>query len=342
LKSINNLQFYNAWYSIANCVKILYWLDSFLEEDVEMAKIIRSIVVLAALVIFSGAARAELYGVAHEGEIHRADTNTPRINGIGESSLYLIDPETGAATLIGPTGFYLCRGLDFQPITNVLYAVCSNDLSFEVLITIDVESGQGTEIGPIIANGFLQDLSFRSDGTLYGYFRAKGSNFLSTININTAETNFIGNSGLFGEGNGIGFDQFNELFLAQTDVIPSLYLLNQSSGLASLVTDLTLPPLDEGFTIINSLDLNPETGVMFGSLDIQLLEYEHYLVTIDTSTGVVTNVGETVEGLEAIAFLNPRVSNIPTMSEYGMIVLAIVLMAGAIFVLRRRMGGVSA
>ena len=125
-------------------------------------------------------------------------------------------------------------------------------------------------------------------------------------------------------------------------MIPSLYSLNQSSGLASLVTDLTLPPFGEGFTIINSLDLNPETDVMFGSLDIQLLEYEHYLVTIDTSTGEVTNVGETVEGLEAIAFLNPRVSNIPTMSEYGMIVLAVVLMAGAIFVLRRRIGGVSA
>ena len=310
-----------------------------------MAKIIRSIVVLAALVIFSGAARAELYGVAHEGEMQRAETNTPRINGIGESSLYLIDPETGAATLIGPTGFYFCRGLDFQPITNVLYAVCSNDLSFEVLITIDVESGQGTEIGPIIANGFLQDLSFRSDGTLYGYFRAKGSNFLSTININTAETNFVGNSGLSGDGNGIGFDQFNDLFLTDTDFVtfaPSLYLLNQSNGLATLVTGLTLPPLDEGFTIINSLDLNPETDVMFGSLDIQLLEYEHYLVTIDASTGLVTNVGETVEGLEAIAFLNPRVSNIPTMSEYGMIVLAAVLMTGAIFVLRRRVGGVSA
>ena len=310
-----------------------------------MAKIIRSIVVLAALVIFSGAARAELYGVAHEGEMQRAETNTPRINGIGESSLYLIDPETGAATLIGPTGFYLCRGLDFQPITNVLYAVCSNDLSFEVLITIDVESGQGTEIGPIIANGFLQDLSFRSDGTLYGYFRAKGSNFLSTININTAETDFVGNSGLSGDGNGIGFDQFNDLFLTDTDFVtfaPSLYLLNQSNGLATLVTGLTLPPLDEGFTIINSLDLNPETDVMFGSLDIQLLEYEHYLVTIDASTGLVTNVGETVEGLEAIAFLNPRVSNIPTMSEYGMIVLAVVLMAGAIFVLRRRVDGVSA
>ena len=301
-----------------------------------MAKIIRSIVVLAALVIFSGAARAELYGVAHEGEMQRAETNTPRINGIGESSLYLIDPETGAATLIGPTGFYLCRGLDFQPITNVLYAVCSNDLSFEVLITIDVESGQGTEIGPIIANGFLQDLSFRSDGTLYGYFRAKGSNFLSTININTAETDFVGNSGLSGDGNGIGFDQFNDLFLAQTDMIPSLYLLNQSSGLASLVTDLTVPPVIENVPVFNSLDLNPDTDVMFASLDDVSFVYDNYLVTINTETGQVTNIGETAEGLEAIAFLNPRLSNIPTMSEYGMAAVGLALLSISIFALYRR------
>ncbi|MGH7850479.1 MAG: hypothetical protein ACREOP_09290, partial [Thermodesulfobacteriota bacterium] len=79
-----------------------------------MAKIIRSIVVLVALVIFSGAARAEFYGVAHEEIEQMAETNTPRINGFGESSLYVIDPDTGNATLIGPTGFYFCRGLDFH------------------------------------------------------------------------------------------------------------------------------------------------------------------------------------------------------------------------------------
>lgn len=302
-----------------------------------MAKIIHSIVILAVLVIFSGAARAELFGLTVEGTERSADTNTPRINGFGASNLYSIDPDTGNAVLIGPTGFYFCRGLDFHPFTNVLYAVCSNDLSFEVLITIDVQTGIGTLVGPLSDEGILQDLSFSGNGTLYGYFRAKGSNFLAIIDIDTGEVTFIGNSGLSGEGNGIGFDQFNELFLAQTDmIIPSLYLLNQSSGLASLVTDLTLPPLDEGFPVINSLDLNPESKVMFGSLDVQDFAYEHYLVTINTETGEVTNVGETVEGLEAIAFLNPRVSNIPTMSEYGMAAVGLSLLSIAIFALYRR------
>ena len=171
---------------------------------------------------------------------------------------------------------------------------------------------------------------------MFGYFVAKGSNFLATINLNTGEVTFIGNSDLFGEGNGIGFDQFNELFLAQTDMLPSLYVLNQSSGLASLVTDLTVPPVVENVPIFNSLDLNPETGVMFGSLDDVSFSYNNFLVTINTETGQVTNIGETVEGLEAIAFLNPRVSNIPTMSGYGMAAVGLILLSISIIALYRR------
>lgn len=292
------------------------------------------------LILFASAARAELYGVAHEVEIHKAEASTPRVVVIGESSLYLIDPNTGAATLIGPTGFYYCAGLDFHPATNALYAGCYNDIegasTEQVLVTIDPQTGQGTEIGLFNTNGILQDLSFSRDGTLYAYFRAKVSNFLATIDIHTGAVNEIGPSGLFGEGNGIGFDQFNDLFVTDTGMLPSLYLLNQSNGLATLVTDLTLPPLDEGFTVINSLDLNPETGVLFGSLDVQTFVYDNYLVTIDTGTGVVTNIGETVEGLEAIAFLNPRVSNIPAISEYGMAAIGFALLSISIFVLYRR------
>jgi len=290
----------------------------------------------AIFILFTGVAHAELYGVAQEEELRSAETETPRIIGFGESSLYSIDPDTGNATLIGPTGFYFCRGMDFQPGTNVLFAGCFDETDSQVLVIIDILSGNGTLVGPLNTDGLLQDFSFSGDGTLFGYFRAKPGNFLARINIHTGEVTFIGNSGLSGEGNGIGFDQFNELFLAQTDMIPSLYLLNQSSGLASLVTDLTLPPLDEGFPLINSLDLNPVTDVMFGSLDIQNFAYEHYLITINTSTGDVTNVGETVEGLEAIAFLNPRVSNIPVMSEYGMAAVGLALLSISILALYRR------
>ncbi len=295
---------------------------------------------LTILLFFAGAARAQLYGVATEEDLKSADTNTKVVVLIGESTLYSIDPDSGAATPIGPTGFAFCTGLDFHPITNVLYAVCFDAGDNQVLITIDPLTGAGTEVAMLSVEGPIQDISFRGDGTLFAYYISKPGNFLTTIDIDTGAVHFVGYSGLFGGGNGIGFGQSNDLFLADTDFvpsIPSLYLLNQSTGVASLITDLTLPPLDEGVPLINSLDLNPETGVMFGSLDNQAFSYENYLVTINTTTGEVTNIGETVDGLEAIAFLNPPfVSAIPTLSEVGMVVMGLVLLSGSLFVLIRR------
>ena len=42
------------------------------------------------------------------------------------SSLYTIDPTTGATTLIGATGFSHFTGLDFDPTSGILYAVQSD------------------------------------------------------------------------------------------------------------------------------------------------------------------------------------------------------------------------
>lgn len=305
-----------------------------------MAKVKQFFYALTVLFLFAGAARAQLYGVASEEVFKSTDTNTKVVIPIGESTLYSIDPDTGAATPIGPTGFAFCTGLDFHPITNVLYAVCFDAGDNQVLITLNPLTGEGTEVAVLSVEGLLQDISFSGDGTLFAYFISKPGNFLATINIHTGAVNFVGDSGLSGGGNGLGFHQSNDLFLTDTDFmssIPSLYLLNQSTGVAGLITDLTLPPLDDGLPLINSLDLNPETGVMFGSLDNQTILYENYLVTINTTTGEVTNIGETVDGLEAIAFLNPPfVSAIPALSEVGMVVMGLVLLSGSLLVLVRR------
>ena len=156
-----------------------------------MSKIIHFIVVIAVLVISAGAARAELYGLANEEITQMSETNTPRRIVIGESSLYLIDPDTGDATLIGPTGFFFCNSLDFHPITNVLYAGCFNDIEAagteQVLVTIDLQTGKGTEVGPFNANGSLQDFSFDGHGTLFAYFRCQSPATFSRLSISIPE-----------------------------------------------------------------------------------------------------------------------------------------------------------
>ena len=62
-------------------------------------------------VMFGGALEAApiLFGAAHSGPD-------------GPSTLYSIDHTNGAATLIGDIGFERVSGMDFHPVTGVLYA----------------------------------------------------------------------------------------------------------------------------------------------------------------------------------------------------------------------------
>jgi hypothetical protein len=59
------------------------------------------------------------------------------------SSLYTIDPATGAATQVGEIGFNHVVSIDFHPITGVLYGI-SNSGPDRSLITIDPATGAGT------------------------------------------------------------------------------------------------------------------------------------------------------------------------------------------------------
>ena len=85
---------------------------------------------------------------------------------------------------------------------------------------------------------------------------------------------------------------------------------------------------------------NPGTGVLFASIVNGGGEFpvrEHFIGTVDTSSGDVTIIGPTVDGLDAIAFRPlPVVNNIPTLSEIGLLVMALVLFAGSMFILIRR------
>ncbi len=148
------------------------------------------VVLIGALLISFGTvgtaqAQSILYGAAAP----------PIFNAIGdplssESSLYKIHPLTGNATLVGPIGFNDVGGMDFHPLTGILYAVGRRPASaVVVLLTIDPATGKGTEVMPLPIDcpnagpggdpavqcrndifgrgGPVEDVSFRSDGVLF-------------------------------------------------------------------------------------------------------------------------------------------------------------------------------
>jgi hypothetical protein len=105
---------------------------------------------------------------------------------------------------------------------------------------------------------------------------------------------------------------------------------------ATFKTNLIIPPPADDFPIIYSMDKDTENNIFYGALDNETREYTFYLITVDVDTGEVVLIGETVEGLQSLAVRNPRITNVPTLSEYSMIALAVIFLVSALLVLRRR------
>jgi hypothetical protein len=79
--------------------------------------------------------------------------------------------------------------------------------------------------------------------------------------------------------------------------------LNQATGLATLVAPMVFPVPSADFPRINAMDYQPGTGVLYGSLIKGFGSTRvSYLVTVNTTTGEVVIVGQTVTLLDAIAF----------------------------------------
>jgi hypothetical protein len=231
------------------------------------------------------------------------------------SNLYMIDPATGAAALVGPMGIEQCSGLAFGP-NGALYAVGhdpGNPNDWFSLFVVNPATGEANLIGEShhdfdeIDFSRISDLSFRFDGRLFGYL--EGEDGLGYLDTATGAVTELGPTNVSCCGNGIAFAAGEVLFHCNED---ALHVLNQTTGEATLVADLTFPAytIDECPALemrdprINALDFS-SGGVLFGSLNCGSRgQGPNYLVVV-SADGVVTEVGETVAGLDGIVFVPP-------------------------------------
>jgi len=212
------------------------------------------------------------------------------------SSLYRIDPATGAGTLIGPTGYRGISGIDFHPQTGELYGIGrrqSDDVL--VLLRINTTTGAATEVGPLGApvDVFrVPDISFRqSDATLFAwtFFPEK----LASINVTTGAANVFGASSISGPGDSLAFDSQGNLFHT---VGQSFTRVNPTTGAVTVISSLTFNGTPVS-TAVSALEFHPQTGALYalvGAVNAQL-------ATIDPNTGVVRIIGTTVSGLDSLA-----------------------------------------
>lgn len=269
---------------------------------------VRLIAALFVLAIFATSANAQevLYGADGAG-------------GNSSANLYILNPANGAVvTTVGPIGFAV-TGLAVDPTTGILYGVSGRETGTASLITINRTTGAGTLVGvldPVSSDG-VPDITFTSDGTLYGFLGGGGDFDLATISKTTGLATVVGDAGLTGmRGNGLAASAADVLFLAGQGDGP-LRTVNRSTGATTAGPTMNGTSTDR----INALAFNAG-GTLFGVQEGQASR----LVTINTGTGVITDLGPTVSGLDAIVFDDSQAgADVPSLSEWMLLALALTL-----------------
>jgi hypothetical protein len=244
---------------------------------------------------------ATLYGAAHTG-----GPDAP-------SSLYRLCPSSGTAFLVGPIGFDAVNGLDFEPVTGVLYGVGKRPSDGgDVLITVDPQDGQGQEVGPLVntasfGGGGHFDLSFRgSDGALFllAFRQAEPCVSLFTVDPLTGLATEVGDTTTCDPGNALAAAPNDTLFQATKAAGGTLYTVDPGTGVSTPIHLLGY----SGFPTLgnprpNAMDFEPVSETAYVAVNDGIQgEGPNYLGVLDESTGEVTHVGLSVAGLGALAW----------------------------------------
>lgn len=250
-----------------------------------------------------------LYGMAH-------------LSRTGPNLLYSIDPGTGEAALIGSTGTSVLR-ISAMALSDdgVMYAVgVRNDAAeTHVLVTIDLETAEPTEIGPTGLEDFIgvfpqrrvmSDLSFSKHGELYAYAFPGGG--LATIDLATGtatqriEPGFPG-TGFF-NGGGLAFSRLGVLLHGGDsgdqpgEGSAALQVLDPDDSEVLFERPLHFP---EGFGLDprpNTMDFHPRTGRLYSLFKANFMEQETYFGRIFPVLGIAWVIGPTADGMAALAW----------------------------------------
>jgi hypothetical protein len=264
-----------------------------------------------------------LFGLAVSTAVNRADAQTLYgATSSGHGELYTLNPATGGVlTDVGALNDsgsvnYSVSGLAFNPISGVLYG-STGGVSGTQLLTINPNSGLVTVVGSFGAgSATMTDLAFDSSGHLFGISSSGGANLYS-ININSGAATLVGSSGIsFTEGGGLAI---SPLGIAYGAPIPGEYgTYDLTTG---AYTHIAIPasPVGSGAGY-GALAFNGST--LYGDNLKAGSSGATHLVTIDPTTGNVTDIGASVTHLDAIAV---QVAEVPEPTTISLLVGAGVL-----------------
>ena len=255
----------------------------------------------------------------------------------GLSTLYSININTGAYVTIGPVGFERCGSLEIDQTSGIAYSACerADGSNTPVLIRINLSNGAGTEIGPTGAGGAVTDLAFAPSGTLYLYDGNNDpSHSLYTVNTASGAASLVQDLNLaFSGGNGIVFIG-NTLYHNNAD---SCNIIDISTGQATTTGALT------GFDIENArssaMDINPLNNQVYSLIKIGFEGGTNSgLIVLDPTNCTITDTISTILPLSFDGIAFPGQAIIPSMGQWGLIILALLIFIGSVVMFKERTG----
>ncbi len=243
---------------------------------------------------------------ARAAETLYAATGSNGVNG----ELYILNPANGSViTDVGPlmdssSNPYGFSGLAFDPSTGVLYGSTAN-LSPTApghLVIVNPATALVTDVGSFgLTSSTFADITFDpTTGTLYGQDSNGGDGWLYTISLTTGAATKVGTGTRPVKGGGLAADAGGTIWGTPNGCPGPLDTFSKTTGVPVPVATLSSCPIVRSGAI-NSLAFD-STGTLFG-IDADRGGVSHtHLVTINTTTGVVTDQGPSVDNLDALAF----------------------------------------
>jgi len=218
------------------------------------------------------------------------------------TDLYILNPSNGSVLVdLGPSGFSI-TGLAFDPTTGILYGSTARaGMPSGSLITLNPITGTGTLVGSFaVPNHTMADITFTKDGTLYGWAEPSRDD-LHVINKATGAATDVGNAGIGTFGSGLAANSHDVLYFAGNGASGRLRTIDKNTGLPTTVVTMSGGPFPT--RAISALAFDSHDVLYAINGDDAGANSPAHLVIINTTTGVITDLGPTLNSMDALAFL---------------------------------------
>jgi hypothetical protein len=239
-------------------------------------------------------------------------------------SLYAVRLSSGSATFVAPlrlngTTPIGLTGLAVHPATGLFYGITSplaNELP-QSLVTLDPQSGNAKLIGNLRFSG--SDIAFNRAGILFTWLPATRQ--LGIVNLETGAVTPIGTAGPPGTPAGLAIDDEGVAYIAPKGAGGTIDTIDVGTGTIKAGPALSGAPFDNA---INSMTFSP-SGLLLAVNSNGGVPAETRLVTINTATGVVSNIGHLPNDTDALTFAGSNARGTPGIEFSGQSIALIVL-----------------